>query len=97
MIYLPQIGNPLSGVNISKAQNDTSNLIEQLVNADSISAIKQILNTEAGSFAGAAFSFLDDKSIEGLVIPLVKNEIEKLVLSNSRMENIRVWFNNKGW
>ena len=27
---------------------------------------------------------------------IFKNEIEKFVLSYSRMENIRVWFNNKG-
>ena len=87
----------MSKVNISKAQTDTSKLLKSLVGKGSSQVVKEILNDFGASFFG---SFVGDDTImeliETLAIPKVNQTIENFVKSNSRLEKIRVWFNNKG-
>lgn len=90
----------MSKVNITKAQSDTYNLIKALVGKDSSLVIKQIIKDIGGSFASSLFDFIGDdtimETVESLAIPQVNERIENFVKSNSRLEKIRVWFNNKG-
>jgi len=72
-----------------------------LVGKDSANVVKEILNDFGGSVAGSLFgSFIEEDTIMEIVdayaIPKVNQTIEDFVISNSRLEKLRVWFNNKG-
>lgn len=87
-------------MNISKAQLDTANFIKRLVTPNSTIIIRQIVEELAGSFASSSLSFFGDnaiaEAIEQIAIPQINGVIEDAIKSDSRMEKIRVWFNNKG-
>ena len=87
-------------MNISKAQLDTANLIKRLVTPNSTIIIRRIVEDLAGSFAGSSLSYFGDdaiaQAIEEIAIPQINEVIEDAIKSDSRMEKIRVWFNNKG-
>ena len=96
-----QVDNPLSKLNITKAQNDTHSLLKSLVGPVSKAVIKQIVTDVGGSAASFAFDTLVDgdtimDAVESLAVPEINSQIEQFVKSNSRLEKIRVWFNNKG-
>ena len=96
-----QVDNPLSKLNITKAQNDTYSLLKSLIGPDSKAVIRQIVTDVGGSTASFAFDTLVDgdtimEAVESFAVPEINGRIEKFVKSNSRLEKIRVWFNNKG-
>ena len=96
-----QVDNPLSKLNITKAQNDTYSLLKSLVGPDSKAVIRQIVSDVGGSSASFLFDSLVDgdtimDAVESFAVPEINGRIEKFVKSNSRLEKIRVWFNNKG-
>ena len=76
-------------------------MLKSLVGPDSKSVIKQIVTDVGGSAASFAFDTLVDgdtimEAVESFAVPQINSQIEKFVKSNSRLEKIRVWFNNKG-
>ena len=76
-------------------------MLKSLVGPDSKAVIKQIVTDVGGSAASFAFDTLVDgdtimDAVEGLAVPEINSQIEQFVKSNSRLEKIRVWFNNKG-
>ena len=83
-----QVSNPLAGLNISKAQEDTSKLLHKLWAPE----LKDFITEQGGSVVGVLTSLIDEETIAGFA----NQGLESFVLTNSRMENIRVWFNNKG-
>ena len=97
---MKQVDNPLSKVNIKKAQSDTYNLIKSLIGEGSAEVIKPIAYDLGGSLAGTAFEYVGDDTImdaiDSYAIPILNQRIEDFVKSNSRLEKMRIWFNNKG-
>jgi hypothetical protein len=76
-------------------------LLKSLVGKGSSEVVKQIINDFGGSVASSLFgSFIEEDAIMEIVdsyaIPKVNQTIEDFVKSNSRLEKLRVWFNNKG-
>lgn len=75
-------------------------MINTLVGPNSSLVLKQIVEEVAGSWDSSSLSFLPShailEAIESLAIQQSNETIEEMVKSNSRMEKIRVWFNNKG-
>ena len=72
-----------------------------MVGKGSLNVIQEIINDFGGSVASSLFgSFIEEDTIMEIVdsyaIPKVNETIEKFVKSNSRLEKLRVWFNNKG-
>ena len=87
-------------MNITKAQSDTYKLITSLVGNGSAEIVKRIASDLGGSLASSLFEFVADdaimETIESYAIPYVNKTIEDFVKSNSRLEKMRIWFNNKG-
>ena len=87
-------------MNIKKAQSDTYKLINSLVGEGSVAVIKPIAAKLGGSFVSSILDYVDDDSlmetIDSYAMPFINQTIEDFVKSNSRLEKMRVWFNNKG-
>ena len=87
-------------MSITKAQSDTYKLINSLVGEGSVEAIKPIAAKFGGSFVSGLLDYVNDDSlmetIDDYAMPFVNQTIEDFVKSNSRLEKMRVWFNNKG-
>ena len=62
--------------------------------------IKPIAYDLGGSFAGSLFEYVGDDTImdtiDAYAIPILNQTIDDFVKSNSRLEKMRIWFNNKG-
>ena len=61
--------------------------------------IQPIAQDLGGSVASSALGFFGDNilgAIDDLAMPFVNKTIEDFVKSNSRLEKMRIWFNNKG-
>ena len=62
--------------------------------------IKPIAYDLGGTFAGSLFDYVGDDAImdtiDSYAIPILNQTIEDFVKSNSRLEKMRIWFNNKG-
>ena len=62
--------------------------------------IKPIAYDFGGSIAGSFFQYAGDDTIMDLIdayaIPILNQTIDDFVKSNSRLEKMRIWFNNKG-
>ena len=76
-------------------------MLKSLVGSDSKAVIRQIVTDVGGSSASFLFDSLVDgdtimDAVESFAVPEINGRIEKFVKSNSRLEKIRVWFNNKG-